>query len=60
MNPTVDARTIQAAYEADPAVAAAEYEAEFRRDIESFVAREAVEASSGSIRRRACPPPGYC
>ncbi len=44
MNPTVDAHTIEAAYDADPAVAAAEYGAEFRGDIESFVAREAVEA----------------
>src|SRR5207249_12328511 len=44
MNPTVDPAVIQAAYEADEAAASAEYGAEFRRDIESFVAREVVEA----------------
>ena len=35
---------IDEAYEADPASAAAEYGAEFRTDVETFVAREAVEA----------------
>src|SRR5262249_41747594 len=44
MNPNLDAAVVQAAYEADPTAAAAEYGAEFRRDIESFVAREAIEA----------------
>ena len=44
MNPTVDERIIAEAYEADEASAAAEYGAEFRRDIESFIPREAVEA----------------
>jgi hypothetical protein len=44
MNPTADPAVIEAAYEADEAVAAAEYGAEFRRDIETFVAREAVAA----------------
>jgi hypothetical protein len=44
MNPTVDAGLIAAAYEQDAAAAAAEYGAEFRRDIESFISREAVDA----------------
>jgi hypothetical protein len=44
MNPSVPEGFIQAAYEDDPASAAAEYGAEFRSDIESFVSREAVEA----------------
>src|SRR5262249_38744313 len=44
MNPTVAARTTAPAHEDGAAPAAAEYGAEFRRDIESFVAREAVEA----------------
>jgi hypothetical protein len=44
MNPTVSEEVIAEAYEADPASAAAEYGAEFRTDIESFVAREVVEA----------------
>ena len=44
MNPTVPQSVINEATERDPASAAAEYGAEFRADIESFVAREAVEA----------------
>jgi hypothetical protein len=44
MNPTVGQAVIDAATEADPASAAAEWLAEFRSDIESFIAREAVEA----------------
>src|SRR5262249_27348310 len=43
-NPTVPQSVIDAAMEADPTSAAAEYGAEFRSDIESFVSREAVEA----------------
>ena len=43
MNPSVDAQVIADAYAADEAAAAAEYGAEFRRDIESFVSREAVD-----------------
>ncbi len=44
MNPTVPQSVIDKAYERDPASAAAEYGAEFRSDIETFVSREAVEA----------------
>lgn len=44
MNPGFDAREIERAYEDDPASAAAEYGAQFRSDVESFVSREAVEA----------------
>ena len=44
MNPSVPRRLIDEAYEADPASAAAEYGAEFRTDVETFVTREAVEA----------------
>src|SRR5439155_19281450 len=43
MNPCVDERVIAEAYAQDESAAAAEYGAEFRRDIESFVSREAVE-----------------
>jgi hypothetical protein len=42
--PTVPQRLVTEALEADPSAAAAEYLAEFRSDIESFVSREAVEA----------------
>jgi len=43
MNPTVSQHIIDAATERDPVSAAAEYGAEFRCDVESFVARAAVE-----------------
>jgi len=44
MNSTIDSHIIETAYEEDPIAAAAEYGAEFRRDIEAFVSQEAVEA----------------
>lgn len=53
MNPTVPQRTIDAAMEADPASAQAEYLAQFRTDVEAFVSREAVEACvSAGVRER--------
>jgi hypothetical protein len=45
MNPTVPQSIIDAALERDPAAGAAEWMAEFRQDVESFVAREVVEAA---------------
>jgi len=51
MNPTLDDSIIQAAYEQDEAVASAEYGAQFRRDIESYVDRDAVMACVVSDRR---------
>ncbi len=44
MNPQLDAAVVRAAYAADEAAAAAEYGAEFRRDIEGFLTREAIDA----------------
>jgi hypothetical protein len=44
MIPTIDERVIAAAYEDDPLAAAAEFGAEFRRDVEVFLPREALEA----------------
>lgn len=44
MNPEFDVQEEQEAYEEDPAAAVAEYGAEFRSDIASFVAPEVVEA----------------
>jgi hypothetical protein len=44
MNPTVPEEVIAEAYEADPASAAAEYGAQFRTDVETYVAREVVES----------------
>jgi hypothetical protein len=55
MNPAVDQRVIDDAYADDEARASAEYGAEFRRDIESFVSREAVEAVV-ILGRRELPP----
>ena len=55
MNPTIPKSTIEEAYERDPAAAAAEWGAEFRRDIESFVSVEAVEACV-IPERRVLPP----
>jgi hypothetical protein len=54
----VDQAIIAEAYEADPAAAAAEYGAEFRRDIEGFVSREAVEACVVPGRFELGPVPG--
>jgi hypothetical protein len=55
MNPTVPLSFIEEAYEADPAHAAAEYGAEFRTDVETFVAREVVEAAV-VLGRHELPP----
>jgi len=44
MNPSVPEDVIARAYQDDEAVAAAEYGAEFRRDLEAFVSRDAVDA----------------
>ena len=55
MNPSVDPEVIRRAYEEDEASASAEYGAEFRRDIEGFVAREAVDAVVVPERRELPP-----
>jgi hypothetical protein len=44
-NSTLAQSVVDRAYERDPAVAAAEYGAEFRRDIESFVSLDVIEAA---------------
>lgn len=54
MNPTVAQQVVDRAIARDAAKASAEYGADFRNDIEGFVAREAVEACvSTGIRERA-------
>ncbi|MGH7194598.1 MAG: hypothetical protein ACREJM_13860, partial [Candidatus Saccharimonadales bacterium] len=45
MNPTFSQRQIDAAMERDPAWAKAEYLAEFRTDVASFIQREVVDAA---------------
>jgi hypothetical protein len=53
MNPTVPQRLIDKEMARDPASAAAEYLAEFRSDIESFITPEAVRACiADGIRER--------
>jgi len=58
MNPTIPQAEIDAEYEADPARAAAEYGALFRSDIESFIAREVVEAAIAPGRHELPPISG--
>jgi hypothetical protein len=58
MNPTVPQSVIDEAMEADPASAAAEYGAEFRTDVETFVAREVVDAAVVPGRYELAPVPG--
>jgi hypothetical protein len=58
MNPTVPQSFIDEAYENDPASAAAEYGAEFRTDVETFVTREAVDAVVVPGRYELPPMPG--
>jgi hypothetical protein len=45
MNPTVPQSVIDAAMEADPAAASAEYNATFRTDVETYISRETVDAA---------------
>ena len=58
MNPTVAQRVIDEAMEADPAVASAEWMAQFRSDVAAFVTRAALQAcvTSGVLERP--PEPG--
>jgi hypothetical protein len=58
MTPTIAEATVQEAYDRDPSAAAAEWGAEFRRDIESFVPTEAVEAIVVPERRSLPPAAG--
>jgi hypothetical protein len=57
MHPRVDQAIIDAAYAADDSAAAAEYGAEFRRDVESFVSREIIDACTVPGRHE-LPPAG--
>ena len=57
MNPTVPERVLAEAAERDPAAAAAEYGAQFRTDVESFAAREAIEACTIAGRYELPPSP---
>jgi hypothetical protein len=58
MNPTVPQQIVDEAIERDPASAAAEYQAEFRSDIEAFISRDAIDAVTIAGRRELLPQPG--
>jgi len=58
MNPTVPQSVIDAAMESDPASAAAEYGAEFRTDVETFISREIIDAAVVPGRFELPPMPG--
>jgi hypothetical protein len=58
-NPALSQKVIDRALERDPAAAGAEYLAQFRTDIESFVSREVVEAAVMQGRFELPPTPGY-
>ncbi len=58
MNPKIDPTIIAEAYEADPASAAAEYGAEFRTDVETFISREVVDAATPPGRHELPPISG--
>ena len=55
---TVPQEVIDRAYAEDEASARAEYGAQFRLDVESFVSREAVDSAVIPGRRRAAPRVG--
>jgi hypothetical protein len=55
INPTLDPEVIRQAYIEDPASASAEYGAQFRTDVESFISREAVEAVTITDRIELAP-----
>jgi hypothetical protein len=58
MNPTVPQSVVDEAMEADPASAAAEFGAEFRTDVDAFVAREVVDAAVVPDRHELPPVSG--
>jgi len=60
MNPTVPQRVIDDAVERDPQSAAAEYVAEFRTDVETFVSRNVVEAAVVEGRHELPPAADVC
>jgi hypothetical protein len=65
MNPTLNKREIERAFELDPESAKAEFNAEFRSDISNFIDREIVEQATIPGRYELLPLPqvryvGFC
>lgn len=52
MHPSIDPDFIKEQYERDPVSASAEYGAQFRSDVEAFIAAEAVDAVTSEERER--------
>ncbi len=58
LNPAFDEREIQRAYAEDPVAAAAEYGAQFRSDVASFVPSDVIDACTVAGRHELAPVPG--
>ena len=58
MNPGIDRRIIDEAYEDDPELAKAEYGGEFRTDLADYISRETVDAVTMWGRHELPPVPG--
>lgn len=58
MNPSIDPELIRRAYEDDEVAADAEYGANFRRDVEGFIAKEILDAVTVVGRHELPPVPG--
>lgn len=58
MNPTLNPKVVERARKADPAAASAEYDGEFRSDIEAFISADAVAACMDADIRERAPSPG--
>jgi hypothetical protein len=58
MNPTITQKFIDSQYERDPASAMAEYGAQFRNDIDSYVTRDAIAGVTVPGRRELLPVSG--
>jgi hypothetical protein len=58
LNPTISAKLVERAREEDPASAAAEWDAQFRSDLESLFAREALASVTVRERYELAPMPG--
>jgi len=58
MNPALPVHVVEEAYASDAASASAEYGAEFRRDVESYISREVVESCTVAGRHELPPMSG--
>lgn len=55
MNPTLPKRVVEEALQDDPSAAKAEYLAEFRTDVETFISQESIDAATVPGRRELPP-----